>query len=84
MFSGATSSPARNGNGGVVEEALRPCQSGYESRYGSGREARSGAPNVSALLSAEDEPTLFDHVIINDDLETAYQEFLKILQKVRF
>jgi len=33
------------------------------------------------MKAAEDEPNLFDHVIVNDDLEVAYKEFLKILEQ---
>jgi len=33
------------------------------------------------MKAAEDEPGLFDYVVINDDLEKAYQDFIKILQQ---
>jgi len=33
------------------------------------------------MKAVEDEPSLFDHIIVNDDLDVAYQEFLKLFQK---
>lgn len=31
-------------------------------------------------MSVEQEPHLFDHVVINDDLEVAYNDFYKIIE----